>query len=273
MVDESKPRRKISVDGVEVTEPPSDGPRAVAEVLGLDRDPSQFEGQPIDADGQPVAVYSPDRLQAFLAGQITLGDLEGISKEEQYQIAALGFSCLSSGKLEEAEQIFLGLLALDPFDAYFNLAVGSVAQQQGDLESAEQRYSRALEINPYSATAHAHRGEIRIQTGRLADGVDDLLEALGVDREGREPATHRARATLRVLAEKLGSLDRTELERNAQREREELAETEEVVEEALAEAREAERRLAEGTPEPEPEGLTPGEAVTRRTRASAKKPR
>lgn len=236
--------------------------------LGLDKDPEAYEGAvPLDGEGRVVGAYDPRAIQAFVSGQITLGDLEGVTKEEQYQVAQLGFTCLTSGKLDEAERIFAGLLALDPFDAYFNLALGSVAQQQGRLEEAELKYTRCLEINPYSASAHAHRGEIKIQTGRLGEGTEDLVRSVELDPEGKEPATLRARSTLSILKEKLGTLDADELERQAELERAELEETETVVTEALLAARTA----------PEDEEVEGDEAkpnpVVRRGRPSAKRPK
>lgn len=280
-------RRSIRVEGqIEVDDPPAIEyqrvkPRSINEMLGLEKDPEKYEGKPFTADGQPLLSYDPERVRQFIAGNITLGDLEGITKEEQYQVAELGFSSLSSGKLDQAKEIFEGLLALDPFDAYFNLALGSVAHQAEDYPEAEHRYSRALQLNPFSPTAYANRGEIRIMTGRLADGTDDLVKALELDPQAVEPATHRARATIRVLQEKLGGLDRDELERMADKEREELAETEEVVEDALTQAREAERRAAEAAiaaaqavenGEGDDTTVSPTQ-VFRRGRAKAKKPK
>ena len=144
-------------------------------------------------------------MRAFLAGRITLGDLEGITKQEQYQMAEVGHSYLASGKLAEAKTVFEGLLALDPFDAYFHLALGSIAQQDGDLAEAEDRYSRALEINPFSASAMANRGEVRVMQGRFTEGAEDLIRAVQADPQGQEPSTVRARATLNVLREQLSA--------------------------------------------------------------------
>lgn len=268
--DSNKARRRVEVDGVAV-DAGGPAPRPAGIALGLDKELADYEGTPVDAEGRPVAAYDPRAIQAFVTGNITLGDLEGITKEEQYQVAQLGFTCLTTGKLDEAARIFEGLLALDPFDAYFNLALGSVAHQRGDLETAEVKYTRSLEINPYSASAYAHRGEIRIQTGRLGEGTEDLVKALDLDPRAEEPATHRARSTLSLLQEKLGSLDPAELEERAAAERAQLAETEEVVQEALHSARSApdESEAAEGADE----GTPSPSQILRRGRPSAKRPK
>lgn len=150
-------------------------------------------------------------------GQITLGDLEGISKAQQYEMAKVGYAALVGGKLDTAKTVFEGLLALDPFDVYFLSALGSVAQQRNELEEAERRYSRALEINPYSPFALAHRGEVRLMQGKLEAAVDDLLRAIEEDPAGRDPGVQRARATLTILVQQIDDLGLTTptLERQA----------------------------------------------------------
>lgn len=202
-------RRKIKVGGQEVSE---DKPKASSfrEVFKLDQTVTDDEGSPAERP-----TYHPDHVNKFMMGQMTLGDLEGITKQQQYEVAQIGRGYLASGKLDEAKKVFEGLLALDPFDAYFNMALGSIAQQKGELEEAEKRYSRALEINPFSATAYANRGEIRVLTGKLVEGAQDLVRAVQEDPDAKEPATARARATILVLKEQLGAVDVSQLESKA----------------------------------------------------------
>lgn len=199
----SKTRRSFQVGGEETQATRSSKERPIDEVLRLNRDEA-----PELAEGQ--RAYNPERIRAFMEGRITLGDLEGITKQEQYRMAEIGFSYLASGKLKEAKTVFEGLLALDPFDAYFHTVLGSIAQQTEDLDEAETRYTRALQINPYSATAMANRGEVRITQGRLTEGAEDLIKAIQADPEGSEQATVRAQATLRVLREKLATMSEGE---------------------------------------------------------------
>lgn len=153
--------------------------------------------------GVDLLAYDPARVLAFMEGRITLGDLQGIGKDAQYRMAETGFQYLAEGKLDLARDVFEGLLALDPFDAYFHTAMGSVAQQTGELEAAEASYGRALEINPFSATAYANRGEVRVMLGKLVEAADDIAKALAEDPEGKEPATQRARATAVMLRKEL----------------------------------------------------------------------
>lgn len=148
-------------------------------------------------------AWDPKRLAQFIAGVITLGELEGISKEEQYEMARLGHQLLRQGKLADAKKVFDGLVALDPRDAYFHLALGSIAQRGDDLEEAERRYTRALEINPYSPHALGNRGEVRMMLGKMVEGAKDLTKALEEDPECTCEATKRARATIGVVLQQL----------------------------------------------------------------------
>lgn len=143
--------------------------------------------------GAVISGYDPRRLEAFIAGHITLGELEGIPKEAQHEMAQTGFRFFTEGKLAQAKKVFTGLLALDPYDAYFLTALGAVAQQEGNLEEAEARFSRALEINPFSPSALVGRGEVRLIQGKLLEAAEDLAKAIAEDPEGKDPATHRAR--------------------------------------------------------------------------------
>jgi len=195
-----KSRRRIVVGGEEV-DPDRPKEQSFENVFRLDKPP------PAD-DEQTADKTNPEQhLARFLMGQMTLGDLEGITKQQQYQIAEIGHAYVVAGKLDEAKKVFEGLLSLDPFDAYFHMALGSIAQQTSFMDEAEARYTRALEINPFSPTAHANRGELRVMAGQLEDGARDLVKAIQLDAEMKEPATIRAKATVRVLKEQLGAID------------------------------------------------------------------
>ncbi|MBI4818604.1 MAG: tetratricopeptide repeat protein [Deltaproteobacteria bacterium] len=150
-------------------------------------------------EGARIVAYDPDQLRAFAEGRITLGELEGVSKSSQYQMAKVGYEFLNEGKLDQARSVFEGLVALDPYDAYFHSVLGSIAHRRNALEDAERHYSRALEINPFFAATSANRGEIRLAFGRLEDAISDLLQALKNDPELKDPATQRARALLNTI--------------------------------------------------------------------------
>jgi tetratricopeptide (TPR) repeat protein len=150
---------------------------------------------------EPVTVaYDRNLLNEFVLGNITLGELEGIGKDVQYQIAERGYKLLNAGKLKDAEKIFKGLITLDPFDSYFHTVLGSIHQRQDMKDDAIEEYSRALKVNPFNPTALANRGEIYFQQGRVLEATQDFQAAIENDPECKEPATLRCRVLSMALA-------------------------------------------------------------------------
>ena len=166
----------------------------------------QSSGTPVSTEtvgaagsGAERVPWDPRKLRQFMAGTINLGELEGINRDQQYDMATIGHQLLAQGKLTDAEQIFRGLTALNPSDAYFQLALGAVHQRKEELVEAEAAYTRALALHPKNSPALANRGEIRILAGRLVDGAKDLNDAVLADPEARLPTTKRALTTLSIL--------------------------------------------------------------------------
>lgn len=157
------------------------------------------------ASGVEIRAYPPNELAAFLSGHRTLGELVGIGKAKQYELAKRGWTFLRQGLHDQAGVVFKGLQALDPYDAYFHTCLASLAQEAGRAEEAEQLYERALSINPVLVAALAARGELLLARGEHRRGLADLAAAVKADPQGKEPASRRARALLerqRQLLEK-----------------------------------------------------------------------
>src|SRR5687768_10105184 len=81
---------------------------------GKGRKLSEEEIRKAAAEGKKIVGYSPTEVDAFLRGHKTLGELEGITKQEQYKMAEVGYRLLTEGKLKEGKEVFFGLCALDP---------------------------------------------------------------------------------------------------------------------------------------------------------------
>lgn len=155
------------------------------------------------SDEQQEIVWDQKALKRFLKGKITLAELQGFSQETQYKLAELGFNMIGGGKLDEAEKIFRGLVALNPKDPYFLLANGSICQRKNELQEAEKWYSEALKQSPDHAVALANRGEVRLELGQLQEGAEDLIESLKQDPKLEQATSQRARALLVGLKETL----------------------------------------------------------------------
>jgi tetratricopeptide (TPR) repeat protein len=153
--------------------------------------------------GIPEGSFDDEMLEKFVKGEITLAEIQGVDGESQTKLANMGHTLLTSGKLEEARQIFEGLVAMNPREAYFLMAAGSVAQQQERLEDADHWYSLALERDGNNPVALANRGEVRMQLERIEDAANDLIEAVKQDPKAAEPTTKRAQALLIKIREEL----------------------------------------------------------------------
>lgn len=153
----------------------------------------------------PVALPGPSerarlwtrrRLELFARGAITLAELEGITPDQQKQMADIGRRFYVVGQIEEARQIFRGLMVLDPKNAYYPFMMGVIAQQEKRFDLALHHYDRAVMLNPHGAIALAHRGELRLRLGRAQDAVSDLLRSIRADPTARKPTTKHAQMLL-----------------------------------------------------------------------------
>lgn len=142
------------------------------------------------------------RAQEKLAtGQITLAEFAGLSRKQLYEIAGRGYQLLTSGRLEEARQIYAGLVAADPYDSVFHCHLGAVLWQMGEPEKAFEEYDAALRLNVANVDALAGRGELYLAQGEVKKGIEDLRKVLENDPNGERPSTARARALLLSLRE------------------------------------------------------------------------
>lgn len=130
------------------------------------------------------------------SGQITLAEYVGLSKKELYVIAKQAYLLLNSGKLEEAHDIYQGLVAADPYDSVFHCHFAAVLLRLGKPEEALKEFNFALQYNLSNIDALAGRGEIRLAQGEIKEAVADLRQAIELDTDGKRASTIRARAAL-----------------------------------------------------------------------------
>jgi Tfp pilus assembly protein PilF len=171
--------------------------------------PSAEEVAKAKAKGAVIVGASPTRARQLMVGQITLGDFAGISKKAQHQMAQVGYTYLNQGKTEPAKQVFEGLVALDPYDAYFHMALASVHQRAGALKDAEESYTRSLEFNKHSPAAYANRGEVRLFLGKIAEAAQDLAKAIELDPQAKQDSTKRAHALAEAVRQQLAKASKS----------------------------------------------------------------
>lgn len=152
-----------------------------------------------------LETFSPDRVEKFIMGELTLGQLYGISIEEAYSVAELGYTFMEQGRLNEAQTVFQGLVISNPYDAYFHTVLGSIYQKQENVDGAVEEYSIAIGLDPANMEAFVNRGELLIRKGNFQQAAADFKNALDLDPDGHSPSANRARALASVTAAALSS--------------------------------------------------------------------
>jgi tetratricopeptide (TPR) repeat protein len=147
----------------------------------------------------PKTDFPKDLPAMLMRGEVTLAEVFGMDRDSLYEIARLGYSLLNSGNLREAKQIYLGLVAADPYDSVFHCHLGAVHHSLGELDEACQQYTEALNLNYANIDALVGRAEIQLSRGNLAAGITALKQAIEIDPEGTRPATLRGRSLLLAL--------------------------------------------------------------------------
>jgi Flp pilus assembly protein TadD len=152
-----------------------------------------------------------EKLKAFVRGELTWAEVEGMTFQEAKAIAQVGCDLAAAGRYEEARILFEGLVEGNPKDAASRAALGTVYQRMGRLQDAVTEYSAALERDPHNPVALANRGELYLQQGNR-QGFTDLAQAVEVDPHGETTAGRRAKALVKAIAmaavEKLKAEDR-----------------------------------------------------------------
>jgi Flp pilus assembly protein TadD len=159
-------------------------------------------------DAEPLThIETETRVRAFLQGEMTLADLYALSHEELYEVASQGQRFVEAERFEDAEKLFDGLTALDPYNADFHAALGAVYQQQNRKEEAYREYDRALQVNEGHVAALTNRAELLIEAGQYALALEDLRRVQAADPEGSNAHAGRARgltnAVVRLLKNRL----------------------------------------------------------------------
>jgi Tfp pilus assembly protein PilF len=149
----------------------------------------------------PEVEIPPQLAEMLINGEITLAEFLGLSRQQLYSIAEVGYQMLSSGKLDQAKQIYKGLVEADPYDSVFHCHLAAVHHKMGELEEARVEYSKALDFNFGNIDALSGRGEIYFNQGKLTEAVNDLKSAIDLDPQGKLPSSVRARAVLVAIKE------------------------------------------------------------------------
>ncbi len=144
-------------------------------------------------------VISEDLGERLIVGEITPAEFLGLSQEMLYEIATRGHEMLKTGKLQDALDIFKGLVAAAPYDSVFHCNLASTYAHLEKYDEAKDEYTRALELNIGNVDALVGRSELFLREGNVPKALEDIQAALKYDPEAKRENTKRARATLTIL--------------------------------------------------------------------------
>lgn len=155
-----------------------------------------------DKNTNTPEIEIPVELAERLAdGEITLAEFLGLTRNTLYAIADVGYQMLTSGKLDQAMQIYKGLVAADPYDSVFHCHLAAVYHKLGQLDEAREEYTQSLQFNFANVDALAGRGEIYYNQGKLSEAFNDLKAAIDYDKDGKLASTDRAKAIMLAMKE------------------------------------------------------------------------
>ncbi|HZH16392.1 MAG TPA: tetratricopeptide repeat protein [Archangium sp.] len=156
-------------------------------------------GRVIKYEGGTMETATAEKLKAFVRGELTWSEVEGMTFEEAKAIAQVGCDLAAAGRYEEARILFEGLVEGNPKDSASRAALGTVYQKLGRLEDAVSEYSAALARDPSNPVALVNRGELYLRWGNR-QGFTDLANAVVADPKGQTSAGRRAKALVRAIA-------------------------------------------------------------------------
>ncbi len=148
-------------------------------------------------------IYTPDRMNAWVKGEISLQELHGISGPEMLEMAVSGFAMYEQGRYGEAKVIFEGLAALDPAESYYRTALGAIHLAQEKFDEALAEFDEAIKVNDKDLAAYVNRGEVRLRKGMVLEAAEDFKHAVDLDPDNKDPLAMRARALAAAALESL----------------------------------------------------------------------
>ncbi|MES2503344.1 MAG: CesD/SycD/LcrH family type III secretion system chaperone [Myxococcota bacterium] len=129
----------------------------------------------------------------------TLKAIKGYTDPELKSIAQIAYFMMMQGKMDDAQTLFEGLVAIDPTDEYYYRALGVLAQKREDSHLALRHFGFAIQLAPQQPHGYVNRAEVYIYLDRKHDAETDLQEALGRMSRQDQMLSQKAWALYRSL--------------------------------------------------------------------------
>ena len=101
--------------------------------------------------------------------------------------------------MEEAKTIFEGLVAIDPRNAYYYRALGSIYWREKNSQKALKQLAYAIRTSPNDLSNYINRAEILVSNKQFEDARSDLKFILNNANKGDEPILKKAKAILQMI--------------------------------------------------------------------------
>jgi tetratricopeptide (TPR) repeat protein len=161
-----------------------------------------------DSPQKPSAsthVIPAEAGERLVLGEISPAEFLGIPREQLYEIAKRGHERLTTGKLQDALEIFKGLVAASPYDSVFHCNLASTYAHLGRFAESKEEYTRAIELNIGNVDALVGRSELFLREENVTAALADIQAALKYDPEMKRDTTKRASVTLSLLKKSMQS--------------------------------------------------------------------
>jgi tetratricopeptide (TPR) repeat protein len=115
-----------------------------------------------------------------------------------------------AGRLEQAKQLYLQVLAIDVKDAKSLYGLGLIAHQVGNLDVAANMMRRAIAGDSGAAAYHASLGLVLLEQGKIDEAIAEYRQAAKLKPDGEDAHFHLAKIFLdrRRLAEARPHMER-----------------------------------------------------------------
>lgn len=137
---------------------------------------------------------TPAQVREATAEAQTIAQLRGLSREDLEVLYTYGFNMIGSGKLQQAEDIFINLCMIDPLEAKNHYCLGVVRQMQKRWHFAAEDFNRFLAMDATNPEGYLRIGECERALGRHDSARDYFETALAHAEKGRGPDTAVAEA-------------------------------------------------------------------------------
>lgn len=140
-------------------------------------------------------------VERLLDGELTLGQSLGLTNDDLYRIAHVGYHLMNMGKLDDAKRIYAGLVAANPYDSVFRCQLGAVHHRLGELDEAVREYTQALCFNIANVDALTGRGMVYLLRKDIVSAFKDFQAVIALDPQGQRESTRSAQQILQMLTQ------------------------------------------------------------------------